>query len=111
MKRRTKVILIFLLLLTVGGSIAYEEHQNKHTPYKVLASNDLGTVERTTYGCSTSAETIALITGIHPTEKISIDPEIQAAQEYVNEHSDVKVLHYNVNVVKDADDHDKGESN
>ena len=111
MKRRTRVILIFLRLLTVGGSIAYEEHQNKHTPYKVLASNDLGTVERTTYGCSTSAETIALITGIHPTEKISIDPEIQAAQEYVNEHSDVKVLHYNVNVVKDADDHDKGESN
>ena len=108
MKRRTKVILIFLLLLAVGGSIVYQNYQDKQVPYRVLANNELGTVERTTYGCETSQETIALITGIHPTEKSSIDPEIQAAQEYANEHSDVKILHYNV---KDADDYDKGRAN
>lgn len=111
MRRRTKVILIFLLLLAVGGSIVYGDFQDKYVPYKVLASNDLGTVERTTYGCQTSAETIALITGIHPAEKISADPEIQAAEEYVKEHSDVKVLNYKVNVVKDAGDYGKGRAN
>jgi hypothetical protein len=75
----------------------------------VLADNDLGSVERITYGCETSAETIALITGIHPTEKLSIEPEIQAAKQYANGHQDKKIIHYQINATKDGDD--KGSSN
>ncbi|MBE6500914.1 MAG: hypothetical protein E7Z79_00565 [Methanobrevibacter thaueri] len=111
MKRRTKIILIFLILLALGGAIAFEEYQKQHTPYRVLAKNDLGSVERIIYGCQTSEETIALITGIHPREKLSIDPEIKAAREYANEHSKVNFIHYQVNVTKDADDYDKGRAN
>ena len=111
MKRRTKVILIFLILLALGAAMAYEEYHDKYAPYKVLAKNDLGTVERIIYGCETSEETIALITGIHPREKLSIDPEIQAAREYANGHSDVNIIHYQVNVTKDANDYDKGRAN
>ena len=109
LKRKTKIILIFLLLLAVGASIAFEDYQDKHAPYKVLADNSLGTVERITYGCETSEETVALITGIHPEEKISIDPVIQAAKEYVNEHSDVKIMHYQIKVAKDDDERANGE--
>ena len=111
MKRKTKIIIIFVIILALGSAIAFEKYQDKHTPYKVLAKNDLGTVERIIYGCETSEETLSIITGMHPREKLSIEPEIEAAKEYANEHSDVKVMHYQVNVTKDADDYDKGRTN
>ena len=111
MKRRTKIILIFVILIALGAAIAFEDYQDKHAPYKVLAKNDLGTVERMIYGCSTSEDTIALITGIHPREKLSIDPEIQAAKEYAKAHSEVNIIHYQVNVTKDAKNYDKGRAN
>lgn len=111
MKRKTKVAIIFLLLLAVGASIAFENYQEKHAPYKLLADNDLGTVERITIGCETSGDTIAIITGIHPKEKLSIDPVIQAAREYVSQHKDIKIIHYQVNVTKDAKKYDKGKAN
>ena len=107
MKRKTKVILIFVILLALGATMAYQDHNDKHTSYKVLANNDLGTVERMIYGCETSEETIALITGIHPKEKISINPEIQAAREYANDHSEVNIIHYQVNVTKDSNDKER----
>lgn len=91
--------------------MAFEDYQDKHATHKVLAKSDLGTVERIIYGCSTSEESIALITGIHPREKLSIDPEIKAAREYADEHSKVNIIHYQVNVTQDADDYDKGRAN
>lgn len=111
MKRSTKIILIFVILIALGSAIVLENHQDKYVPYKVLAKNDLGSVERMIYGCETSEETLALITGIHPKEKLSIDPEIQAAKEYANGHSEVSIIHYQVNVTKDAKNHDKGNAN
>ena len=52
---------------------------------------------------------IALITGIHPRETLSIEPEIQAAKEFGND--DVKILHYKVTVTQNAQDYEQGRAN
>ena len=94
------MLLIFVILIALGAAMAFENYQDKHVSYKVLAKNDLGSVERIIYGCETSEDTIELI-----------GPEIQAAKEYANGHSEVNVIHYQVNVTKDAKNYDKGRAN
>lgn len=78
---------------------------------KMLGETDTGTVEKFIYGNASCDKTIALITGIHPREPLSIDPEIKAAKEYVAAHPDVKIIHYEVNVTKDPQDYEKGRYN
>ena len=111
MKRKTKIILIVVLLIILGIIIHSENYQADHTAYKVLGNNSLGTVERIIYGNESAANSIALITGIHPREKLSINPEIKAAKEYADEHDDVKIIHYQVNVTKDPKDYKKSRAN
>lgn len=111
MNRKTKIILIVVLLLILGAAICLEEYQQEHAPYKVLGNNSLGTVERIIYGNESANNSIALITGIHPREKLSINPEIKAAKEYANDHDDVKIIHYQVNVTKNPKNYEKGRAN
>lgn len=111
LKRRTKIILIVVLLLFLAVAIHQDNYKNEHSPYKVLGNNSLGTVERIIYGNVSAENSISLITGIHPREKLAINPEIKAAKEYANEHPDVKIIHYQVNVTKDPNDFKKGRAN
>ncbi len=111
LQRKIKIIFILLLLLSLGAAIAFENYQQEHAPYKILGNNSLGTVERIVYGNDNASDSIALITGIHPREKLSIGPEIKAAKEYVDEHEDTKIIHYQVNVTKDAKNYEKGRAN
>ena len=111
MKRKTKIILIIILLMIIGLIIANDEYQAEHAHYKLLGNNSLGTVEKIIYGNESANNTIALITGIHPREKLAINPEIKAAKEYVKDHEDVKIIHYQVNVTKDPKDYKKGRAN
>ena len=111
MKKKTKIILILVLLIIIGLIIANDEYQTEHAPYKVLGNNSLGTVEKIIYGNESANNTIALITGIHPREKLAINPEIKAAKEYVKDHDDVKIIHYQVNVTKDPKNYKKGRAN
>ncbi len=74
----------------------------------VLGNTENGTVEKLIYGNAGANKTIALITGIHPREPLSIDPEIKAAKEWAKEHGDAKIIHYQVNVTKDPQDYEKG---
>lgn len=111
MKRRTKILLIVILLMILGLLILNENNQNDHKTYKVLGNSSLGTVERIIYGNETMNNSIALITGIHPREKLAINPEIKAAKEYVKDHPDVKIIHYQVNVTKDPKNYKKGRAN
>ena len=98
--------------MILAAGIYMEGFQEKSTPYKLLVDNELGSVERITYGCETSVEdTIVLITGIHPRENNSIEPEIQAAKEYVEEHSFVNVVHYQINATPNEDDYDQERGN
>lgn len=118
MQRKTKVILIIALLLILGIGIYNEQtevvdldfiHYKNTTG--IIGENDLGTVEKYVYGNPNATKTIALITGIHPREKLSIDPEIKAAKEFGNETNDTKILHYQVNVTKDPKNYKKGRAN
>ena len=80
MKRRTKILLIVILLIVLGLLIANETYQEDHATYKVLGNTSLGTVEKIVYGNESVNNSIALITGIHPREKLAINPEIKAAK-------------------------------
>ncbi len=111
MKRNTKIIIIIVLLLILGALAYYDYEQELNSPYRVLGNNSLGTVEKIIYGNASANTTIALITGIHPREKLSIEPEIKAAKEYANANDNVKIIHYQVNVTKDADDYKKSRNN
>ena len=111
MKRKTKIILIVVLLIILGVLIFTDNYQEDHSTYKVIGNNSLGTVEKIIYGNDNATKSIALITGIHPREKLAINPEIKAAKEYANEHDDVKIIHYQVNVTKDPKDYKKGRAN
>ena len=111
MKRRTKIILIAILLIALCLLVFNDYYQNEHAPYKMIGNNSLGTVERIVYGNGSAENAIALITGIHPREKLAIDPEIKAAKEFCSEHKDVKIIHYQVNVTKDPEDYEKGRAN
>ena len=110
LKRKIKIILILFLLITVMFIFIYDNYQSNNS-YKVIGNNNLGTVEKIIYGNANAKNSIALITGIHPREKLAINPEIKAAQEYVKSHDDVKIIHYQVNVTKDATDYSKSRAN
>lgn len=113
MKKRTIIILILILiiLLIIGFAINNEKYRNVPVNTQLLEDSSIGTVEKVTFGNESANKSIALITGIHPREKLSIDPEIKAAREYVAEHDDVKIINYQVNVTKDPEDYDNGRAN
>ena len=111
LKRKTKIILIVVLLIILGALILTEDYRTDHTTYKVIGNNSLGTVEKIIYGNDNATKSIALITGIHPREKLAINPEIKAEKVYADTHDDVKIIHYQVNVTKDPKDYKKGRAN
>jgi hypothetical protein len=111
LQKKTKIIIIVVLLLILGLLIFSEEYQKSNSPYRVIGNNSLGTVEKITYGNMSANNSIALITGIHPRETLSIDPETKAAKEYVDGRDDVKIIHYQVNVTKDPKNYKKGRAN
>ena len=75
--------------------------------------NDLGTVDKYVFGNANAETELVLIAGIHPREKLSIEPEIKAAKEFAKDH-DVKFTVYHVNVTKNPTEYqasrDNGES-
>lgn len=111
MQKKTKIILIVILLLILGALIYYQNEELNNATYRMLGDNDLGTVEKIIYGNESANNTIALITGIHPMEKLCIDPEIKAAKEFANKTNDTKIIHYQVNVTKDKKDYSKSQAN
>ena len=113
MHDKTKIVLIIVILLILGGAIFFHFPILKEISIEssTLGETDTGTVEKFIYGNASANNTIALITGIHPREPLSIDPEIKAAKEYVRDHDDVKIIHYQVTVTKDPQDYEKGRYN
>lgn len=112
LQRKTKIILIIVFLLIIGVIILYENHGfNNNSKYELLGNTSLGTVEKLVYGNLSANKSIAIITGIHPREKLAINPEIKAAKEFANSTDDVRVIHYQVNVTKDPKNYKKGRAN
>lgn len=108
LQKKTKIILIVVCLLVLAGMYFMGDKVIQPTQSTVLGDTENGTVEKFIYGNAGANKTIALITGIHPREPLSIDPEIKAAKEWADAHSDAKIIHYQVNVTKDPQDYENG---
>lgn len=105
------ILAILLLAILIGGAILYLQlEKNKEVDYKLLGETKKGSVEKLIYGNASAENSIAIITGIHPRETLSIEPEIKAAKEFADSHN-VKIIHYQVNVTKNPQDYAKGRKN
>ena len=110
MQKNLKIIVIVAFLLIIAGVLFLENNNSSQEQnYQTLANESIGTVEKCIYGNENAGTSIALITGIHPREKLSIEPEIKAAKEFAND--DVKIIHYKVTVTDRPDDYDVGRKN
>ena len=109
MQKSTKIILIVVILIIIGGIIFFESSKNPEIKYTTIANTSIGTVEVGTAGNENATTCIALITGIHPRETLSINPEIQAAREFGNDN--VKIINYKVTVTESPEDYEQGRAN
>ena len=105
MNRKTKIIIILIILL--GLILIFGN--SKDISYETLADTDIGSVEVGICGNENATKCIALITGMHPREPLSIGPEIEAAKQFGGD--DVKIIHYKVTVNRDAQDSNLGREN
>lgn len=109
MKRSAKIILIAVILIIIGGLVLFESKPAPEINYTTLANTSIGAVEMGVAGNENATTCIALITGIHPRETLSMDPEILAAREYGND--DVKIINYKVTVTKNPENYKEGRAN
>lgn len=109
MQKSTKIIFIVVILLVIGGIVFFESARYPEIQYTTIANTSIGTVEVGTAGNENATKCIALITGIHPRETLSMDPEIQAAREYGNDN--VKIINYKVTVTDSPEDYEQGRAN
>ena len=103
------IILIIAILLVIGALIYVSTPKYAEIDYTTIANTSIGTVEVGIAGNESAETSIALITGIHPRETLSIEPEIQAAKEYGND--DVKIINYKVTVTQNPQDYEQGRAN
>ena len=106
---KNKIILFIAILLVIGALIYVTTPKYAEIDYTTIANTSIGTVEVGIAGNESTETSIALITGIHPRETLSIDPEIQAAKEYGND--DVKIINYKVTVTQNPQDYEQGRAN
>lgn len=111
MKRTEKIIIAIAVFIIIFMGLYMYANMGSNYPSttEMLANTSTGTVEKVTYGNPDAGFEIAVITGIHPREPLSINPVIKAAEEYAN--GDVKIVNYRVNVTDHPQDYDIGRSN
>lgn len=109
LKRNTKIILIAVFVIVIGAIIIFETPSFNEITYTTLGNTSIGTVEVGISGNVNASKSIALITGIHPRETLSIEPEIDAAKQFGN--NDVKIIHYKVTVTDHPQDYEQGRAN
>ena len=109
LRKTTQIAIIIILILLIGCLIFIEMGNYNNITYTTLGNTSAGTVEKGISGNENASTSIALITGIHPRETLSIDPEIEAAKQFGND--DVKIIHYKVTVTDNPQDYEKGRVN
>lgn len=110
MQRNIKIILIVAILIVIAGLFVFDNNPSSQDgQYQTLANESIGTVEKCIYGNQNAATSIAVITGIHPREPLSIEPVIKAIREYGSDS--VKIIHYRVNVTDHPQDYQIGRDN
>ena len=108
MKRKSKLIIIFAVLI-IGGLLLLQNGNYNEIDYQTLGNTSIGTVEVGISGNENATKCIALITGIHPRETLSMGPEIESAKQFGND--DVKIIHYKVTVTQNPQDYEEGRAN
>ena len=120
-RKKLYVTLSLILILTIIGIsyiIFFMPHNSEvavSTP-TVIASDYRGTVSKQIIAAanntsnSTNNKTIAVITGMHPREKLSIQTVSDMVTQY-NLSSDQSIVHYSVNVTDNPDNYVTGRSN
>ncbi|MDO5831270.1 MAG: hypothetical protein Q4Q14_00400 [Methanobrevibacter sp.] len=108
MKTKTKLIIIFAVLI-IGGLLLLQNGNYNEIEYQTLGNTSIGTVEVGISGNENATKCIALITGIHPRETLSMGPEIESAKQFGND--DVKIIHYKVTVTQNPQDYEEGRAN
>lgn len=117
MDNKAKIIIILVAVTLLSAALIYNDEikidglNNDGKNDSLLGNTSIGTVEKFIYGNQSAKKTIAIITGIHPREKLAINPEIKAAIRYAQSQNDVKIIHYRVNVTKDPTDYEKSRAN
>ena len=108
LKTKTKLIIIFAVLI-IGGLLLLQNGNYNEIEYQTLGNTSIGTVEVGISGNENATKCIALITGIHPRETLSMGPEIESAKQFGND--DVKIIHYKVTVTQNPQDYEEGRAN
>ena len=108
MKIKIKIIIIFVILV-IGGFLLLQNQNYNEIDYQTLGNTSIGTVEVGISGNVNATKCIALITGIHPRETLSIGPEIESAKQFGND--DVKIIHYKVTVTQNPQNYEEGRAN
>lgn len=108
LKTKTKLIIIFAILI-IGGLLLLQNGNYNEIDYQTLGNTSIGTVEVGISGNENATKCIALITGIHPRETLSMGPEIESAKQFGND--DIKIIHYKVTVTQNPQDYEEGRAN
>ena len=108
LKTKTKLIIIFAVLI-IGGLLLLQNGNYNEIDYQTLGNTSIGTVEVGISGNENATKCIALITGIHPRETLSMGPEIESAKQFGND--DIKIIHYKVTVTQNPQDYEEGRAN
>ena len=76
MEKNNKIAIIVVILIVIAGLIYIWPMMTVQIPIDTttLGDTDTGTVVKNVYGNASANNSIALITGIHPRETLSIDP-------------------------------------
>lgn len=114
MDNRIKIAIIAISIALICSIFLYD-HTQQNTFNETAAhwENNFGTVDKYILGNNNSSTEMVLIAGIHPREKLAIEPEIEAARQFAAKH-DVRFIVYHVNVTNNPTDYqasrDQGES-
>jgi len=109
MEKKYKIIgIIFIILfLAIIGAYIYLSF----TSGELIGSNDLGEVKKFTHSISFDPKAkIAIVSGIHPRETLSIKVMPNVAQLFALQN-DVEIVNYRIDVTKDSQDFYKGRAN
>lgn len=93
------IIACTIIVIATGGSLDLASS----TEHSTIGSDSRGYVTKDVYNPDSSGAKVAIITGMHPRENVSINATSDAIKNYAKSH-DVEIIHYNV-VVKENPDY------
>lgn len=99
LNKKAIILAIIAVLIIIGVYILFIGHSQEK-----IGENTVGYVTKHTYNYYGADKSIILIAGIHPREKLAIEPEIKAAEEFALLNH-VNMIVYEVCVTSDANDY------